>query len=112
MTTLEEKLLEEVAALKRSVPAVAAQNQAAALSDSLKRDDDALAARVEALGDEAKGEKLEDDVRGLERQEGMEDGFADAIAGLGRLKKEMPSLVAKMERARVAGEYVVNGSRS
>lgn len=43
----------------------------------------------------------------LERQDRVEAGFADAVASLGKLKREMPATVAKMERARVAGEYVV-----
>ena len=48
----------------------------------------------------------------LERQEGVEEGFRNAVEGLGRLKREMPAVVARMERARVAGEYVVTGGRS
>jgi len=42
-----------------------------------------------------------------ERQEAMEKGFAEAVQTLSRLKREMPATVAKMERARVAGSYVV-----
>lgn len=47
----------------------------------------------------------------LERQEGVEEGFRRAVEGLGRLKKDMPAVVAKMERAKVAGEYVVTKGR-
>ncbi len=43
----------------------------------------------------------------LERQEDVEMSFGDAVRGLGRLKREMPAVVARMERARKAGEYVV-----
>lgn len=43
----------------------------------------------------------------LERQEAVEKSFENAVRGLGRLKKEMPAVVARMERARKAGEYVV-----
>jgi len=47
------------------------------------------------------------DVAPLERQEKMEEAYAGAVKTLGRLKREMPATVAKMERARAAGEYVV-----
>lgn len=43
----------------------------------------------------------------LGRQEAVETGFGNAVRGLGRLKTEMPAVVARMERARKAGEYVV-----
>ncbi|KAK7966826.1 uncharacterized protein PG986_001103 [Apiospora aurea] len=46
-------------------------------------------------------------VEGLERQAEVERRYGEAVAGLERLKKEMPSIVAKMERARGAGGYVV-----
>lgn len=51
------------------------------------------------------------DVGLLERQDGVEDGFRRAVEGLARLKRDMPAVVAKMERARVAGEYVVTEGR-
>lgn len=44
---------------------------------------------------------------GLERQDEVEGSYDDAVRVLARLKREMPSIVAKMERARNAGEYVV-----
>lgn len=43
----------------------------------------------------------------LERQDDVETTFGNAVRGLGRLKKEMPAVVARMERARKAGQYVV-----
>lgn len=43
----------------------------------------------------------------LERQAEVQDAYAGVVDTLGRLKREMPATVAKMERARVAGEYVV-----
>ncbi|KAJ4125531.1 hypothetical protein NW768_009152 [Fusarium equiseti] len=109
LITQEEKLLEDVAALKRTVPATAAANQAEQLHDSLKRDDDMLEARKKQIAAEAAAIEL--DVRLLKRQDGVEAGFRNAVAGLGRLKREMPAVVAKMERARVAGEYVVTQGR-
>lgn len=91
------------------MPATVAANQAEQLRDSLKRDDDLLDARKKQAAVEA-GE-VELDVQPLERQDGVEAGFRRAVEGLGRLKREMPSVVAKMERARVAGEYVVTQGR-
>ncbi|KAL0467933.1 hypothetical protein QR685DRAFT_447542 [Neurospora intermedia] len=45
----------------------------------------------------------------MERQEEIEDGFGKAVEALRRLKSQMPATVARMERARVAGGYVVVG---
>ncbi|KAI5467999.1 hypothetical protein BGZ63DRAFT_372733 [Mariannaea sp. PMI_226] len=110
LITQEEKLLEEVAALKRSVPTAAATAQAGMLRDSLKRDDEMLEARREQVTSAAAAE-VDLDITPLERQENVEAGFRNAIEGLGRLKRDMPAVVAKMERARVAGEYVVTQGR-
>ncbi|KAF5642676.1 hypothetical protein F52700_3103 [Fusarium sp. NRRL 52700] len=109
LITQEEKLLEDVAALKRSVPATTAEAQAEQLRDSLKRDDDMLEARKQQIIAEAA--ELDLNVQPLERQDGVEKGFRKAVEGLGRLKRDMPAVVAKMERARVAGEYVVTQGR-
>ncbi|KAK0384579.1 hypothetical protein NLU13_8665 [Sarocladium strictum] len=111
LTTQEEKLLEEVASLKRTVPALAATRREHAMNDALKRDDDDLRKRLQEVKGEAQAEKGLP-VDELERQEGMEEGWRGAVEGLGRLKREMPAVVAKMERARVAGEYVVTGGRT
>jgi kinetochor protein Mis14/NSL1 len=110
LITQEEKLLEEVAALKRSVPASAAAAQAEKLRDGLKRDDEALEARRTEVASTL-AERVELDVKPLERQENVEADFRKAVEGLGRLKRDMPAVVAKMERARVAGEYVVTQGR-
>ncbi|POS72005.1 hypothetical protein DHEL01_v209597, partial [Diaporthe helianthi] len=48
-----------------------------------------------------------DGIGPLERQARVEAGHRGVVDTLGRLKREMPATVAKMERARVAGEYVV-----
>ena len=57
----------------------------------------------EAEGEQADGLALTP----LERQESVEQSFSDAVVSLGKLMREMPATVAKMERARVAAEYVV-----
>ncbi|OAQ66178.1 kinetochore protein mis14 [Pochonia chlamydosporia 170] len=103
----EEKLLEEVAALKRSVPAAAAAEQAARVRDAIRRDEEAVEGTEKAVVDKA-SEEAGLRVDTLERQDGVERGFREAVEVLGRLKRDMPSVVARMERARVAGEYVLD----
>ncbi|KAK1766482.1 putative kinetochore protein [Phialemonium atrogriseum] len=127
----EEDLLREIAALKRRVPVAAARDRAERFRAGLLADEDALeCARARAEAGSRWGRRLgkEEDGRGgeeveeggsaaradallelglLERQDGVEGGFAGAVAALGRLKRELPATVAKMERARVAGEYVI-----
>lgn len=48
-----------------------------------------------------------DGVRPLERQDDVERSYGAVVGTLSRLKRDMPATVAKMERARVAGQYVV-----
>ncbi|KAI2775255.1 hypothetical protein F4815DRAFT_396336 [Daldinia loculata] len=107
LTREEEDLLRDIAALKKSVPHAAAASWAEAARRSVADDEQALAAANErAVADG--GELLLGDLsKGLPRQDDVESGYEDAIKGLGRLKREMPSVVARMERARGAGEYVV-----
>ncbi|KAH6606075.1 hypothetical protein Trco_005228 [Trichoderma cornu-damae] len=114
LITQEEKLLEDVAALKRSVPAKAAADHAERIRAAMRQDEDDLRERVardaSAAADREAG-VLTAGASRLQRQEGVEGGFKSAVQGLGRLKRDMPAVVAKMERARVAGEYVVAKGR-
>ncbi|CCE27442.1 uncharacterized protein CPUR_00916 [Claviceps purpurea 20.1] len=112
LITQEEKLLEEVAALKRSVPAQAAAEHAARIEAAIRRDEELVQRRREEVGRRAEEQSEGVLVLGNEkgsRQEGMEEGFRGAVEGLGMLKRDMPAVVARMERARVAGEYVAEG---
>lgn len=110
LVSQEEALLEQVAAMKRAVPAGVAAKVAAQLDDAAARDDAQLQSALDAA---ATGRGVDGDalplpllLPPLERQEGVEERFRGAVGALGRLKRDMPSVVAKMERARVAGEYV------
>ncbi len=107
LVSQEEQLLEQVAAMKRAVPADVAASVAAQLDAAAARDEAQLQRGLEAARrraeEEAPGRRL---LSPLERQEGVEERFRGAVGALGRLKRDMPSVVAKMERARVAGEYV------
>ncbi|KAL7797330.1 hypothetical protein V8C37DRAFT_370737 [Trichoderma ceciliae] len=114
LITQEEKLLEDVAALKRSVPAKAAADHAERIRAAMRRDEDDLRERIardaSAAADQEAG-VLAAGLGQLPRQESVEGAFKTAVRGLGRLKRDMPAVVAKMERARVAGEYVVTKGR-
>lgn len=126
----EEDLMREIAALKRRVPGATAKGFAEGFWEGVRADEEALgrareiATAEEADGDEQEGgEEKEEEAEGaeksskakpmldgigpLERQAGVEAGYGGVVEALGRMKREMPATVAKMERARVAGEYVV-----
>ena len=104
----EEDLLRSIAALKRRVPAAAAAQFAATVKAGAAADEAALEVarvRVEAEG-AASGSKALEGMGPLDRQDDVERQFAKVVEALGRLKREMPATVAKMERARVAAGYV------
>ncbi|KAK4131086.1 hypothetical protein BT67DRAFT_342376, partial [Trichocladium antarcticum] len=104
----EEDLLRAIAQLKRRVPATTATRWAEASRAGLAEDEAALQAACARVGEEgaAAGKKALEGMGPLERQEGVEGRFKEAVEALGRLKREMPAAVAKMERARVAAGYV------
>lgn len=112
LTREEEDLLRDIAALKKSVPQAAAAAWAEAARKSVAEDEQALAAvneRTTKSSEGVEGGLLRDVAQELERQDEVESSYGDAVRELGRLKREMPSVVARMERARSAGEYVVTG---
>ncbi|KAI1082410.1 hypothetical protein F5B20DRAFT_531173 [Whalleya microplaca] len=125
LTREEEDLLRDIATLKRSVPAAAAASWAEAARRGVREDEEALAGvnasstanpagggegngegNGEGVGGE-EGKKKDLKIEPLERQDDVERGYESAVHGLGRLGREMPAVVARMERARGAGEYVV-----
>jgi kinetochor protein Mis14/NSL1 len=106
LTREEEDLLREIAALKWTIPTAAAQKLDESFKDGVMADEAALDAKRTAIQARGGGDVVLE-VPVLERQEDVEKAFRDAVDGLARLKKEMPATVARMERARVAGEYVL-----
>lgn len=109
LVSQEEALLEQVAAMKRSVPADVAAKVAAQLDAAAARDEAQLQRAMAAAQQRRQnsgGDGSMEVLPPLARQEGVEERFRGAVGALGRLKRDMPSVVAKMERARVAGEYV------
>lgn len=105
----EEELLNEIAALKKTVPAHVASETARRYREAAERDEQAIQERRRAIEEAVaarQGGVL--DIDRLDRQDAVEAAHRGAVEGLGKVKREMPSTVAKMERARVAGEYVVS----
>jgi len=110
----EEDLLSEIAALKRRVPAEAAAAWGEAARKGIAADEEAAEAARAAVADRvaaarATGRGSGVDVPPLERQAAVEAAWRAAVDVLGRCKRDMPAAVARMERARVAGEYAVTG---
>lgn len=120
----EEDLLREISALKRKVPASAASRFSTSASERLRIDDELLSSylsnAIQAVASSAtpaspphdgaaaagRSERSTVNVKLLSRQADTEHAFESAVNGLSHLTKEMPATVAKMDRARAAGEYV------
>ncbi|TPX18202.1 uncharacterized protein E0L32_002711 [Thyridium curvatum] len=112
----EEDLLREIAALKKRVPGAAAARRRDAMREALARDEEALAAAREqvvarAASAAAAGKPMlgGDGGSRLERADEVGEAWRGVVETLSRLKRDMPATVARMERARVAGGYVVTG---
>ncbi|EFX00887.1 hypothetical protein CMQ_1968 [Grosmannia clavigera kw1407] len=113
----EEDLLRDIAALKRRVPPAAVRAHARRLESAVAADTataDAVTAAAAASAAAAEEEIWTREVAAAARQNGnnynnntaaVATAFAQAVTGLGRLKQAMPATVARMERARVAGDY-------
>ncbi|KAK0673683.1 hypothetical protein QBC41DRAFT_342888 [Cercophora samala] len=109
LVSQEEDLLRSIAQLKRRVPAATASSFIAATNSQLLSDEEALKVVVERAKEEGldSGKRALEGMGELDRQGDVEGAYARAVETLGRLKQDMPAVVAKMERARVAGGYVV-----
>lgn len=101
----EEDLIEEIAALRRKMPGVAAENVKSGFKREIEADEKALRGRLEASGERESKAWL--GVGKLERQEEVERAWDRGVEGLGRLKKTMPEMLAKKEKAEKVEEYVL-----
>ncbi|KAK4176498.1 hypothetical protein QBC36DRAFT_213868 [Triangularia setosa] len=110
LVSQEEDLLRSIAQLKRRVPAATASAFINDTNSQLSSDEAMLQVVIERAREEGldSGRKALEGMGGLDRQEDVEQSYTRAVDTLGRLKSDMPAVVAKMERARVAGEYVVS----
>ncbi|KAL5353997.1 hypothetical protein ACLOAV_000082 [Pseudogymnoascus australis] len=93
----EEELLLEVGQLRREAPARAA----AAWKEELARDEEEGEEEWEV--EDGGGVRVER----LERQEEVERSWKVGVEGLGGLKREVPAMAARMERAKRAAEYAL-----
>ncbi|KAL2891529.1 Kinetochore protein mis14 [Ceratocystis lukuohia] len=113
----EEDLLAEIAALKHKVPQHVAGHLAEQFRVTTAADEDAARTHAEAAVRDAvaraRTELTQDQTlqKGLVRQEEVEKRYGAALEALRKLTRDTPSTVAKMERARIAGEYVVTQGR-
>ena len=103
----EEDLLSEIARLKTDVPGDVATAFGERMVEGIRADDTALEAARRNISVRPEGHDELDAAVGGE----VEERLRMATQGLARLKREMPAAVAKMERARVAGEYVMTQGR-
>ena len=106
----EEDLIEEIAALRKKMPAVAVENVRVAYKEGVEDDERVLGGFVERV--------RETDMEGvglgfveLERQADVEGAWRRGVKGLETLKGSLPEMVAKAERARKAEAYVLDGER-
>ena len=102
----EEDLVEEIAALRRKMPGVAVERVRNGFKEGLEADEKVLRERLEAAG-EKDGGKAALGVGKLERQEDVERAWERGVVGLGRLKRTMPEMVARKEKAERVEEYVL-----
>lgn len=111
----EEDLMREIAELKKTVPAATARQYAETFWAGLQGDQEGFEAAKQSVSGEEKEVEPEgkdthvllEGLGSVERRDDVEKGYRGVVETLGRLKREMPATVARMERARVAGEYVV-----
>lgn len=107
----DEEALEAARAQAGDVSAVLLRRGGAGAGEAEGEEDGQEAARGRRKKGGRAGDKnsavLLEDLGSIERVEDVEKGFVGIVDALGRLKRDMPATVAKMERARVAGEYVV-----
>ncbi|KAH7382820.1 hypothetical protein BKA64DRAFT_760880 [Cadophora sp. MPI-SDFR-AT-0126] len=103
----EEDLIEEIAALRRKVPAKVAENVKREYKEAVERDEAVLGTLEEQM------EKGYADlgVGRLERQEEVERGWDRGVKGLEGLMRTMPETVARKERAEKAEAHINRGKR-
>jgi len=101
----EEEMVEEIAALRRKVPGVAVE-QVRKGEKGPEMDEEMLRSWVE----KRRGDDASMGILPLERQEDVERDWAKGLQGLKRLKKGLPEMAAKKERAETAEAYVLSSA--
>jgi kinetochor protein Mis14/NSL1 len=100
----EEDLIEEIAALRRKMPGMAVESVKSGFKEGMEEDEKALREKLEAVREEGSAGL---GVGKLERQDDMERAWTRGVEGLGRLKRTMPEMMAKKEKAERVEEYVL-----
>lgn len=103
----EEDLIEEIAALRRTVPAKVAENVKREYKEGLEGDEIVLG-RLEEMRERGAADL---GVGGLERQGDVEAAWVRGVKGLEGLMRTMPETVARKERAEKAEAYVGKGEK-
>lgn len=113
----EEDLIEEIAALRRKMPGVAVAGVRSGFKEGVEADEKALRERLEGAAAATASAAVEEGASGtgtgtlgvgrLERQEDVERTWERGVEGLGRLKRTIPEMVAKKEKAERVEEYVL-----
>ncbi|KAK4224568.1 hypothetical protein QBC38DRAFT_485241 [Podospora fimiseda] len=114
LVSQEEDLLRSIASLKRKVPSSVAKTYLTQTNQGIENDDEfieSLITKKIRIEGQENGKKVLEGMGPLERQEDVERTFKEGVEGLGKLKKNLPSVVAKMERAKGAGGYVLRGKK-
>lgn len=105
----EEDLIEEIAALRRKMPGVAAEQVKAVYKGGIEEDGRALESWVDEARKRDAGMGV--GVGPLERQDSVEGSWKKGVEGLERLRGSLPECVAKGERAQRAEAYVIAPER-
>jgi kinetochor protein Mis14/NSL1 len=101
----EEELIEEIAALRRKIPASVAERTRTMYKEGVESDEEQLRRREEMVKEQGRPQM---DLGVLERQQTVEINWETGIKALGKLMKTMPEMVARKERAERA-EAVATG---
>ena len=98
----EEEMIEEIASLRRSMPGIAVEG---ARKGEKVDDEETLGRWVEGVKKNDSGEL---GITGLDRQEQVEKDWSKGVEGLGRMKRGLPEMAARKERAEKVEAYVLS----
>ncbi|KAI1004871.1 hypothetical protein K3495_g3343 [Podosphaera aphanis] len=105
----EEDLIEEIATLRRSVPATVVAQTTATLRGDGDADEAAVRALVAQIETGERRRPVDLGIGALERQESVEQTWEAGVQKLGSVMRALPETMAKKERAQEAEAYVLKG---
>jgi kinetochor protein Mis14/NSL1 len=102
----EEDLIEEIAELRRKMPGIAVEEAKSGFKEGVEVDEKALSERLEVVKERVgSGGGL--GLGKMERQEDVESAWERGVQGLGRLKRTIPEMAARKEKAERVEQYVL-----